>query len=125
MTDNAAPGLRELHRRFGDRVRFVLVNVREAHPGGAFPQPGTPDAKMMHAKRLRDLHGFAFEVAVDDVDGALHRALSPKPNSAYVLGAGGASCFALTGPTIRRPWRRPSKPSRPAGRRVPRRAAVW
>lgn len=87
VTDNAGPGLNELSLRFGDRVRFVMVNVREAHPGKAFPQPTTLDAKMAHAERLRDLHGFAFEVAVDDVDGTLHRALSPKPNSAYVLGA--------------------------------------
>jgi hypothetical protein len=68
-------------------VRFVMVNVREAHPGSAFPQPKTFEAKMVHAERLRDLHRRAFEVAVDDVDGTLHRALSPKPNSAYILGA--------------------------------------
>ncbi len=93
VTDNAAPGLNELYLRFGDRVRFVMVNVREAHPGKAFPQPGTLDAKRAHAERLRDLYGFEFEVAVDDVDGTLHRALSPKPNSAYVLGAGGTILF--------------------------------
>jgi hypothetical protein len=86
VTDNAAPGLNQLYIRFGDRVRFVMVNVREAHPGQKFPQPRTMDAKMAHAKRLRDIHGFKFEVAVDDLDGTLHRALSPKPNSAYVLG---------------------------------------
>jgi hypothetical protein len=93
VTDNAAPGLGELHRRFGDRVRFVMVNVREAHPGQAFPQPTTLNEKRAHAARLRDIHGFAFEVAVDDVDGTLHRALSPKPNSAYVLGADGRILF--------------------------------
>jgi thiol-disulfide isomerase/thioredoxin len=93
VTDNAAPGLNELYHRFGDRVRFVMVNVREAHPGKAFPQPRTLEAKMTHAERLRALHGFAFEVAVDDVDGTLHRALSPKPNSAYVLGADGTILF--------------------------------
>jgi len=93
VTDNAAPGLNDLHLHFGDRVRFVIVNVREAHPGKAFPQPRTLDAKMAHAERLRDLHGFEFEVAVDDVDGTLHRALSPKPNSAYVLGADGTILF--------------------------------
>jgi hypothetical protein len=85
VTDNAAPGLKELHERFGDRVRFVMVNVREAHPSEEFPQPGTIEDKTLHAARLRDLHGFDFEVAVDDVDGSLHRALSPKPNSAYLL----------------------------------------
>jgi hypothetical protein len=93
VTDNAAPGLNELYVRFGDRVRFVMVNVREAHPGKAVPQPKTIEAKMTHAERLRDLHCFQFEVAVDDVDGSLHRALSPKPNSAYVLGAGGTILF--------------------------------
>jgi thiol-disulfide isomerase/thioredoxin len=93
VTDNAAPGLNELYVRFGDRVRFVMVNVREAHPGKAMPQPKTLEAKMAHAERLRDLHCFQFEVAVDDVDGTLHRALSPKPNSAYVLGAGGTILF--------------------------------
>jgi hypothetical protein len=87
VTDNAAPGLNELYLRWGDRVRFVMVNVREAHPGKAYPQPRTLDAKMAHAERLRDLHGFEFEVAVDDLDGTLHRALSPKPNSAYLLRA--------------------------------------
>jgi thiol-disulfide isomerase/thioredoxin len=93
VTDNAAPGLNELYLRYGDRVRFVMVNVREAHPGRAFPQPTTLDAKAAHAEQLRHLYGFEFEVAVDDVDGMLHRALSPKPNSAYVLGADGTILF--------------------------------
>lgn len=93
VTDNAAPGLNELYIRFGDRIRFAIVHVREAHPGKAFPQPKTIDAKMAHAERLRDIYGFEFEVAVDDIDGTLHRALSPKPNSAYVLGANGTILF--------------------------------
>jgi len=93
VTDNAAPGLNELHRRFGARVRFVLVNVREAHPGKAFPQPATPAAKLAHASQLPALYGFQFEVAVDDVDGTLHRALGPKPNSAYLLGTDGTILF--------------------------------
>lgn len=93
MTDHAAPGLNELYRRFGRQVRFIVVNVREAHPGSAYPQPTTLADKTKHAERLRDLYGFEFEVAVDDVDGTLHRALSPKPNSAYVLGAAGTILF--------------------------------
>lgn len=93
VTDNAAPGLNELHRRFGEHVRFVLVNVREAHPGAAFPQPNSMDVKMAHAATLRDIYGFAFDVAVDDIDGTLHRAMSPKPNSAYVLAPDGTILF--------------------------------
>ncbi len=93
VTDNAAPGLHELHRRFGDRVRVVMVSVREAHPGQALPQPRTMEAKLARAAKLRDIYGFAFDVAVDDIDGSLHRAMSPKPNSAYVLGADGTILF--------------------------------
>ena len=93
VTDSAARGLNELHPRFGDRVRFVMVKVREAHPGASVPQPKTLDEKIAHAEQLRDLHGFKFEVTVDDVDGTLHRALSPKPNSAYVLGKDGTILF--------------------------------
>jgi len=93
LTDAAAPGLKELHGRFGDRVHFVMVEVREAHPGKAVPQPQTFDQKMAHAQLLCDIHGFKFEVAVDDIDGTLHRALSPKPNSAYVLGKDGTILF--------------------------------
>ena len=93
VTDNAAPGLNELYARFGDRVRFVMVVVREAHPGKAVPQPQNIDEKMAHAQLLRDIHDFEFEVAVDDIDGTLHRALSPKPNSAYVLDKDGTILF--------------------------------
>jgi hypothetical protein len=38
-----------------------------------------------HAVRLRDHHELDFEIAVDDIDGTLHRKFSPKPNSAYVI----------------------------------------
>ena len=93
MTDGAAPGLRELHARFGDRVRFVMVDVREAHHGKAMPQPQTIEQKTVHAQLLRDFHGFDFEVAVDDIDGTFHRAMNPKPNSAYVLGKDGTVLF--------------------------------
>lgn len=93
VTDSSAPRLNELHARFGDRVRFVMVNVREAHPGANASQPVEFEAKREHAERLRALHGIPYEVAMDDIDGTLHRALGPKPNSAYLLGSDGTILF--------------------------------
>ena len=93
VTESSAAGLRRLHAEFGDRIRFVIVNVREAHPGEHVPQPQEASEKEEHARLLRDHHEFPFEVAVGDVDGPLHRALSPKPNSAYLLGADGKILF--------------------------------
>lgn len=93
MTDNSAPGLKELHRRFGARVQFVMVNVREAHPGARLVQPESAEDKMAHARYLRDLHDLPFDVAVDDIDGALHRAFGAKPNAAYLIGPDGIILF--------------------------------
>lgn len=85
VTRSAAPRLDALHAAYGDRVRFVLVQTREAHPGEHLPQPRTAEEKTAHAVAMRDDLRVTYEVAVDDVEGTLHRALGPKPNSAYVL----------------------------------------
>ena len=82
MTDNAAPGLNELYLRFGDRVRFVMVTTRGASRGGI--------SAARNARRKNSTRGAATRPprlrvrgGGDDVDGTLHRALGPKPNSAY------------------------------------------
>lgn len=89
ITESSGPVLRRLHAEYGDKIRFVLVNTREAHPGDLFGQPRTREEKWAHATELRRHHDIPFEVAVDDIDGALHRALTPKPNSAYLLDPAG------------------------------------
>ncbi|MGD9701197.1 MAG: peroxiredoxin family protein [Acidimicrobiia bacterium] len=93
VTESAGDGLRALHARFGDRVRFVLVNVREAHPGAASPQPRTLEEKIDHAIALGAHHRLPFEVAVDDLDGTLHRHFGPRPSSAYLIAPSGEILF--------------------------------
>ncbi|MEV3937328.1 alkyl hydroperoxide reductase [Glycomyces sp. NPDC049804] len=93
VTESAGPVLRNLHREFAGRIRFVVVNTREAHPGEVFPQPRSLSEKWEHALELRAHHGFDFEVAVDDIDGRLHRSMSPKPNSAYLLSPDGTILY--------------------------------
>ncbi|WP_435835064.1 TlpA family protein disulfide reductase [Streptomyces antibioticus] len=93
VTESAAPVLKRLHTRFGEQVRFVLVNTREAHPGQTIRQPATAAEKHRHAQQLRDHHGIPFEIAVDDIDRTLHRAFTPKPNSACLIDATGTITF--------------------------------
>lgn len=93
VTESAGPSLVALHRRYGDAVDFVVVNVREAHPGTGFPQPPCSDEKMVHARALATHHGFEFPVAVDDIDGSMHRAFGTRPSSAYVIDATGKILF--------------------------------
>ncbi len=93
VTESSAAGLRRLHEEFGDDIGFVMVDVREAHPGDHVPQPGTLEEKQHNAETLGHHHGFDFTIATDDIDGTLHRAMGPKPNSAYLLGPDGTILF--------------------------------
>lgn len=39
MTASSNPKLQQLHQRFGSRIAFVMLHVREAHPGERYDQP--------------------------------------------------------------------------------------
>ncbi|CAN5444368.1 hypothetical protein BH23ACT9_BH23ACT9_34560 [soil metagenome] len=93
MTVSARDGLHKLHGQFGDAIRFVLVQVREAHPGELIPQPSSFAQKREHATRLKTELEIPFDVAVDDIDGSFHRSLDPKPNAAYLVGTDGVILF--------------------------------
>lgn len=93
MTASAMPKIMGLHNKFGDKVEFVLLNVREAHPGENVPQPEHAENKLEHARQLKQLYGVDWTVATDDIDGSLHRALDPKPNSAFLMDTSGTVIF--------------------------------
>jgi hypothetical protein len=93
MTASAGGVLTDLHRDFRDVVRFVLVQVREAHPGEHIPQPATNEEKREHARTLRSSLGIPFTVAFDDLEGRFHTSLDPKPNAAYLVETGGRIAF--------------------------------
>lgn len=93
VTEDAADGLRHLHGIYGDRVRFVMIQVREAHPGRNIGQPKTFGQKLRHAIDLKAHHQLPFDVAVDDIDGTFHRRLGARPNSAYVIDPTGFIVF--------------------------------
>jgi thiol-disulfide isomerase/thioredoxin len=93
VTESAAPGLVQLYRDFGGAVRFVLVNVREAHPGARIPQPKTAAAKLANASDLKARHRIPFDVAADDIDGTTHRRFGGRPNSAFVISPEGIILF--------------------------------
>jgi peroxiredoxin len=93
VTESAAEGLRQLHATYGNKVRFVMVNVREAHPGQTIGQPQTFGQKLRHAIDLKNHHALPFEMAVDDIDGTFHRSLGSRPNSAYLIDPSGRIVF--------------------------------
>jgi thiol-disulfide isomerase/thioredoxin len=93
MTASAMPIIKHLHKQFGDKVEFVLMNVREAHPGELIPQPDTISSKLEQARLLKQLYGVDFTVVSDDIEGSLHRALDPKPNAVFLMSTTGTALF--------------------------------
>lgn len=93
MTASAAPSVQQLYDEFGDRINFIMLYVREAHPGEYITQSETLEEKLEHARALKALYGIQWTVAADNIDGDLHRALDPKPNSAYLMNSDGTIVF--------------------------------
>ncbi len=93
MTASSIESLKRLHAEFGDRVTFVTLNVREAHPAENMPQPRIFEQKLEHARRLKQQFDIPWTVASDDIDGAFHRALDTKPNAAYLMDVDGKLAF--------------------------------
>ena len=93
MTASAGPVLKRLYQEFGDRVAFGTLYVREAHPGERYPQPETLEQKLAHARAYQARDQIPWPVAVDDVEGTLHRALAPRANAAYLMDTAGRVAF--------------------------------
>jgi len=93
MTASAAPSVQELYAEFGDRISFIMMYVREAHPGEQFGQSKTIEEKLEYARALKEIYDIRWTVAADNIDGDLHRALDPKPNSAFLTDASGTILF--------------------------------
>lgn len=85
MTFGSADILRRLHADFGEKIKFVMLNVREAHPGENFEQPQSQQDKRVHARVLAGETNGPWETFVDTIDGELHRLLAEKPNAAFLL----------------------------------------
>lgn len=93
MTASSNPVLKQLHAEFGNRIDFVMLHVREAHPGERVDQPRTSAEKMEHASELKRRDALPWPVAVDDVEGTVHRAFDGKPNAAFLTDRSGRIVF--------------------------------
>jgi hypothetical protein len=93
MVASNGPALKRLHKEFGDRVAFVTLYVREAHPGERYPQPEAFEQKLEYARAYKKRDWIPWPVAVDSVEGDLHWALDPKPDAAYLIDADGNVAF--------------------------------
>lgn len=90
---SAAPALKRLHLEHGAEVAFLTVYVREAHPGDRIPQPATAEWKLRHARTYQHRDAIPWTVAVDDLDGSVHRAFGGNGASAFLVDGKGNVAF--------------------------------
>lgn len=97
--------LHELWKRHRDRVDFVVVYIREAHPEDgwvvsmnrdqeiAFDDPKTDAERADVAEACAIRLQIEIPVVVDAVDDAIARAYGALPDRLYLIGRGGHVAF--------------------------------
>ena len=78
------PSMTAIAERFPE-VAFLVLYVREAHPGGRIPPHGSMESKCRQARRIRAEEREGRTIVVDDLDGRVHRAYGAMPNMVYVI----------------------------------------
>lgn len=78
------PGMKRLHAKHPD-VEFVVVYVREAHPGERLHQHQTFDDKIHAARTLVPKYDEDRPILVDQLAGNFHIAYGAMPNIIYVI----------------------------------------
>jgi peroxiredoxin len=87
-------GLRSLAREFPrSEVEFLLIYVREAHPGADLPPHHSMEDKARAAMLLRDQERINFPVLIDELGGEIHRRYGALPNASFVVDKSGRIAY--------------------------------
>jgi len=86
-------GIKDLYEEFGDRVQFLFVYVREAHPGDELPAHESMDDKVRAAELLRDEDALEIPILLDELSGKLHKKYGGMPNPTFLIDRSGRIAF--------------------------------
>lgn len=92
ITESKVEPMERLARKFSD-VTFLVLYVREAHPGENVRQHRSFEEKVSCAQRFRNEYGVARTVLVDDIEGSAHQQYGGMPNSVYIMNPSGRVVF--------------------------------
>jgi len=84
--------MNKLAKQYPDIV-FLLLYVREAHPGAQIGEHQTIEDKINRAQQLVTAEGEYRQVIIDNINGSAHQAYGSLPNMIYVIGKYGTALF--------------------------------
>jgi hypothetical protein len=98
MTASSAPSVQDLQTEFGERVKFIMLYVREAHPGENYPQVETIEVmERAGPQAVSDLWRAGFPMALAGRVATWFKPLSPdRRGIAAVLTLANAPPLAST-----------------------------
>lgn len=94
-----------MHRKYGDRARFLTVYIREAHPEDewqmdenekenvCYPQPKTLEQRVAIANDFVKRFHYDVPLLVDDMSNAANEAYAGWPERFYVVDESGTIVF--------------------------------
>jgi thiol-disulfide isomerase/thioredoxin len=97
----SAPALEDLYSRYGQRVAFVFIYIREAHAGANWQstinqregvqleEARTSEEKQQHAALCIRQLKFSFPAAIDGLDNPVEALYGAWPSRAYLVGTDG------------------------------------
>ena len=96
VTRGGVSTMSELHRLYGDRVRFVEVLVRQAHPGERHGAYRSYEQKLDDACAYGREERIPWPVLIDDLGGTVQRAYGGLAAAVYLIDGRGGVAFCGT-----------------------------
>lgn len=93
------PGMRDLVEEFPE-VEFLVVYVREAHPGERLSQHKSFDDKKKAAAMLNSRYDEFRKILIDTLEGDMHKTYGVMPNIVYIINPEGIVHYRCNWATI-------------------------
>ena len=74
-------------------IEWLVVYIREAHPGNKLKQADSIEEKIAYAKRSQNDYGERRKIVVDDLAGSWHHDWGLWPNFVYVINPDGICVY--------------------------------
>jgi len=92
MYANTSYPMNKLQEQYPN-VNFLLLYIREAHPGSRTNTTTDMDTKISNAIATQKLYNEKRTVLVDDINGTAHKLYGSMPNMTYVISKNGIVKF--------------------------------